>query len=115
MVNHNVDSTNSITDFEYIENPSKSIFDARQVIGICIISCFFFMIIIEQIINIIRKLQKNNGRDPSVIRNDPIFNEDKKGIPDEAIVTVLGIIFHCIADGFAFGASGYGNLQMNNS
>ena len=32
---------------------------------------------------------------------------ERTTLPDGAIVTVLGILFHCAADGFAFGASGY--------
>ena len=34
---------------------------------------------------------------------------ERKTLPDGAIITILGIAFHCLADGFAFGSSGYRN------
>ncbi len=34
-------------------------------------------------------------------------------LPDGAFVTVLGMLFHCAADGFAFGASGYSQSFLN--
>jgi len=36
-----------------------------------------------------------------------LLNAKKEKLPDGAFVTILGMMFHCIADGFAFGASGY--------
>lgn len=77
------------------------------------------MVIVEQLFHIWKESTYKNKQDASeeLLKDDHCdyflqrqVSEDKEEVdklPDHMIITVLGLIFHCIADGFAFGSSGY--------
>lgn len=41
----------------------------------------------------------------------PFRRDVVEGMTEGAKITMLGLAFHCIVDGFAFGVSGYSNVS----
>lgn len=95
-----------------MENPKEQTLEASQIVGICLLSGFFFMVFIEQITYLIQKLKDTPKVEATLEIKDDSRRADAihKGVPSGAVTTLLGVGFHCISDAFAFGASGSGSL-----
>jgi len=117
--------------YEEIEANKEYSLEMHQYIGIYIMSGFLTMLIIEQSLKIYENIREKQlediegvvrspGHTHQNVHSDSPGSENpphlirRKKVSYGTKVILIGILLHCLADGFAFGTSGYSILYKKN-
>lgn len=99
-----------------VEGSWSGFFETHQLIGVLLISGFLVMLLVEQVLRMYETSNKTGVEEKLITRSPHGKGElkekesSKQRITYCVQVTLIGILLHCISDGFAFGISGYSRL-----
>ncbi len=126
-----------------VENPGGRYLGTHQFIGLYLVIGFLVMLVMEQVLEIFSERNRPKptyyGIGMSSLRNEDIEHQEqliahgehhhespshggimshvlrKKSLTGSSRIIIIGLVFHCVADGFAFGASGYSISRRNHA